>query len=146
VINLASLDTNILIYAVDNSNLEKQEICYRLVEQFIRVRGRLPLQCLNEFYALTTRRSLLQPAQARTIVERLLGSLLIIPSTSADTVLAMQMQERHKIQFFDALLLATAIRAGSSIFLSEDMQDGRTYDGITVRNPLAPGFDIASLS
>ena len=146
VISSASLDTNILIYAADSSAPEKQQICSDLVEYFISVRGRLPLQCLNEFYSLTTRRPLLRPAQARMIVERFLGSLVIVPSTISDTVLAMQMQEQHNIQFFDALLLATALNAGCTTFFSEDMQDGRAYMGITVRNPLSAGFDLKLLS
>jgi predicted nucleic acid-binding protein len=145
VISSASLDTNILIYAADNSSPEKQEACDNLIEKFIAVRGRLPLQCLNEFYSLTTRRGILKPTQADAIVQRLLKSLVIIPPTIADTVLAMRMQQQHSIQFFDALLLATALQAGCTYFFTEDMQDGRNYDGITVRNPLTPGFDLTAL-
>ena len=145
MISSASLDTNILIYAADNSSPQKQEACDDLIEKLIAVRGRLPLQCLNEFYSLTTRRAILAPAQAETIVQHLLKSLVIIPPTIADTILAMRMQQQHGIQFFDALLMATALHAGCTYFLTEDMQDGRNYDGITVRNPLNPGFDLTAL-
>jgi predicted nucleic acid-binding protein len=144
VISSASLDTNILIYATDNSNPAKQEIADTLIEQFIAARDRIPLQCLNEFYALTTRRKLLHPSQAESIVQRLLESLLVIPSTIPDSIAAMQLQKRYEIRFFDALLLATARRAGCTVFLSEDMQDSCEYDGITVRNPFATSFDIGS--
>jgi PIN domain len=76
-------------------------------------------------------------------VQRLLKSLAIIPPTIADTVLAMRMHQQHGIQFFDALLMATALHAGCTYFLTEDMQDGRKYDGITVRPPPSP---LASIS
>jgi predicted nucleic acid-binding protein len=144
VISSSSLDTNILIYAADNSDATKQDVCDRLLEKFIASRGRIPLQCLNEFYSLTTRRSLLTPSQAEAIVQRLLGSLVVIPSIIDDSVAAMRLQQQHNIQFFDALLLTTARRAGCTSFLSEDMQNGCNYEGITVRNPLDPALDLES--
>ena len=62
----------------------------------------------------------------------------VVPYSVDDLAAAMQIHQRHRIQFFDALLLATARRIGCNVMLSEDVQDGHDYDGITVRNRLVP--------
>jgi len=59
----------------------------------------------------------------------------VIPSTVEDLMSAMQIHQQHGIQFFDALLIATARRAGCHTFFTEDMQDGRSFEGITIRSP-----------
>ena len=43
----------------------------------------------------------------------------------------------HRLQIWDALILATAAGAGCRLLLSEDMQDGFVWKGCTVANPFA---------
>lgn len=137
-----SIDTNILIYSVDSSDPIKHEIADKIVERLIEVRGCLPLQCLSEFYALTTKKRLLSTEEAERVVQRMLMSLVIVPSETADVVHAMHLHQEHGLQYFDALLLATARRVGCSLFLTEDMQNGRSLNGITISNPLLPAFSL----
>jgi predicted nucleic acid-binding protein len=37
--------------------------------------------------------------------------------------------------FYDALILTAAIESGCRTLLTEDLQDGRIVQGITIRNP-----------
>ena len=70
----------------------------------------------------------------------------IIPAAVEDLDPALQIHLQHNIQFFDALLIVTARRAGCTTFLSEDLQHGRDFDGITIRNPFVLSReDLASL-
>jgi predicted nucleic acid-binding protein len=48
---------------------------------------------------------------------------------------ALITQQQHGLQFWDAMLWATARRAGCSLIATEDFQDGRTLGGVTFRNP-----------
>ncbi len=41
-----------------------------------------------------------------------------------------------KISIWDAIVLATAAEAGCRMLLSEDMQHGFTWSGVTIVNPL----------
>ncbi len=50
-------------------------------------------------------------------------------------IYALDIQNAHDLQFFDALLVACAESAGCDILFSEDMADGAKYGSITVRNP-----------
>jgi len=151
-ISPVSIDTNVLIYSIDSSDAAKQEIADGVVERLIAARGCMPLQCLSEFYALTTRKRLITPHQAERVVERmlmslvivsaeaLLMSLVIVSAEALDVVEAMHLQQQHGMQYFDALLIATARRVGCTLFLTEDMQHGRSFGGITVDNPFRSDF------
>ena len=43
----------------------------------------------------------------------------------------------HSLSFWDAMLWATAKRAGCQVLISEDGQDGRLLGGVTWVNPFA---------
>ena len=49
--------------------------------------------------------------------------------------MALTVAQQGRSSFWDGMLIATAIRAGCSFLLSEDMHDGARFDGITVLNP-----------
>lgn len=58
------------------------------------------------------------------------------PITLEDHDMAMQIAARDGLDIFDSLLVASALQAGCSIFLSDDMQHGRMIEGrLTIRNP-----------
>ncbi len=139
-ISPVSIHTNVLIYSIDSSDAAKQEIADGVVERLIAARGCMPLQCLSEFHALTTRKRLITPHQAERVVERMLMSLVIMSAEALDVVEAMHLQQQHGMQYFDALLIATARRVGCTLFLTEDMQHGRSFGGITVDNPFRSDF------
>jgi predicted nucleic acid-binding protein len=131
----ATVDTNILIYAVDVDSGAKHLISKRIVDSLGTNAGILPLQCLSEFYRATTRKQLIPSADAASIVQQFHAAMRTVPSSFEDLATAMQLHQQHGIQFFDALLIATAQRAGCTIFFSEDFQDGRDFGSTIVRNP-----------
>ena len=51
---------------------------------------------------------------------------------------ALELVRNHRIAFWDALMCATASRAGLHYLLSEDMQDGRRFGGLTIVSPFRP--------
>jgi len=131
----ATVDTNILIYAVDIDAGSKHVLAARVVEILSEHKSVLPLQCLSEFYQATTKKHTLEAADAASLVQQFHASMEVIPSTVEDLMSAMQIHQQHSVQFFDALLIATARRAGCHTFFTEDMQDGRSFEGITIRSP-----------
>ena len=50
-------------------------------------------------------------------------------------VAAGVLQERHTLNFWDALIVEAAQRSMASTLLSEDLQDGRMFGDIVVENP-----------
>jgi predicted nucleic acid-binding protein len=141
-----TVDTNILIYSIDPTDEVKHTIAKTVMAEVYLRGGPLPLQCLTEFYAACTRKAHLATShRIAEVVANASESMQIFPASHEDLFAAMQIHQQHRIQFFDALLLATARRAVCKVMLSEDVQDGHDYDGITVRNPFTPGFDLTAL-
>ncbi len=130
-----TIDTNILIYAIDSRNAEKHRRAATVVGSCLDAHGIIPLQALSEFFRAVTRKGLLPDAEAASFVESVRRATSVVASSEDDLAQAMTAHRRHKLQFFDALLLATVRRAGCTVLLSEDMQHERTYDGVQVLNP-----------
>jgi len=132
-----SLDTNILVYAVDRDADERHERSGEIIGRAARCDCVLTVQALAEFFHATTRKNLLEPSRAGAFVRDWLD---VFPVTAADDtalVDAMDAAEEHRLSFWDAMLWATARRIGCSTILSEDMQHGRSLSGVAIINPFA---------
>ncbi len=130
-----SLDTNILVYAVDlNSGLRHDE-AVEMVGQAAKCDCVLTIQSLAEFFRATTRKGLLDPAHAGAFVRDWLGLFDIASADDQALVDAMDAVEEHGLSFWDAMLWATARRARCSAILTEDLQDGRRLGGVQFLNP-----------
>lgn len=139
-------DTNLLVYAADQSNLAKRDKSLRLLDWLSTSRFVLPMQCLTEFYAVTTRKGVLTSVEANDLVDDYLAAAEVVPASVEDLQEAMQMRLVHNFQFFDLLLLATARRAGATVLLTEDMQHGRLFNNVRITNPfLLSDAEFASL-
>lgn len=136
------LDTNVLVYANDRSDPQRQAAASRLVVDGIRSRqGVISSQVLSEFWVAVTRNvEVPLPLEAALAELQRLGSMLVV-GVGYDTVnLAVHVQTRHGISYWDALVLAAAQIARCSIVYSENLTSGRHYGDLLVQNPfLAPG-------
>jgi predicted nucleic acid-binding protein len=130
-----TIDTNIFIYAFDVRFPDKHSVAEEIVAHLMRQRGIIPLQSLTEFYAACSRKRIITLDAATNAVQKARVALKVVPAASTDIPTAIGLHSLHNIQFFDALLIATATRAGCTIFFSEDLQDGQTFGPLTIRNP-----------
>ena len=142
-----SLDTNILVYAVDRDAGDRHE---RSKDLMSRAAGRdcvLTVQALAEFFHATTRKGLLKPSLASAFVRDWLDVFRLASADGTVLVEAMDAVGEHRLSFWDAMLWATARRVGCSAILSEDMQDGRRLSGVEIINPFgaAASARLASL-
>lgn len=93
-------------------------------------------QVLNESYWVVRRKP--QFASVRPKVRTYLGEYVrwaSAPLVGTTIQAAFFLEDRFRIGFWDALLLASANAAGCSHFLSEDLNDGQAYGGAIVVNP-----------
>jgi predicted nucleic acid-binding protein len=63
------------------------------------------------------------------------------PAQLEDYLKASVLSDRFNLQYFDALIITVAARAGATMLLSEDMQDGLEVEGLRVVNPFVAGND-----
>jgi predicted nucleic acid-binding protein len=141
------IDTNILIYALDPAEPEKRATSADLLRRTIANHTlALSPQNLNECYKiLTLRRRLVPPDAARTYLMNLIP-WCIAPLDARTTAKAWAVQDEAGLEWWDALLVASALMAGCKLFISEDMQDGRVISGMRIVNPFAPEFSARLLA
>ncbi|MDN5697747.1 MAG: PIN domain-containing protein [Rubrobacter sp.] len=131
------VDTNVLVYAYDLSAGEKHERARDLVEELWRTRyGCVSVQVLQEFFVNVPRKipKPLSTAQAKEIVSDLSYWKLHSP-TGRDVVEAIDLNERHELSFWDSMIVRSAVSLGCNMVLTEDLNPGQAYDGLTVENP-----------
>ena len=133
------LDTNVIVYAYDDDEPDKQAVARRLLKESVRHdRTVISVQVLGEFYHVVTRRaqSPMTPGQAADAVER----IKVLPIIDIDPQLvdrAVATCRRYDISYWDALIVAAAERAGCAEILSEDLNAGQRYHDVVAMNPFA---------
>lgn len=132
------VDTNILLYAVSTAaeESEKTDIARALLRE--RDLG-LSVQVLQEFYAQATRPSRPEPF-THNEARRLVHAFAIRPvqeMTLALVAQAIEARQQFGISYWDAAIVEAARTLGCSELLTEDLNHGQDYDGVTVRNPFA---------
>ncbi len=132
------VDTNILVYAHDRSAGFKHERARLLIEDlWTSGQGVLSTQVLQEL-CINVRRKARRPLsveEARRLVQDYL-SWEIVVNTPASILRALDLEARHKISFWDALILQAAESSGAAILYSEDLTSGQHYGSVRVVNPL----------
>ncbi|CAN5764892.1 PIN domain-containing protein [soil metagenome] len=131
------LDTNVLIYAVDEDVPRKKEAADRLIEEeALAGRAVLSTQVLQEFYVVSTRRLKrpLSPERAEQAV-RALATLPIVQVDPRMILGATARGRRMSVSFWDALIIEAAVAGGATTLYTEDLQDGLEIDRLTIRNP-----------
>ena len=135
------VDTNVLLYAHDASETEKQPIARALLEGLWADRsGVLSTQVLQEFYVVATRK--FKPPMRRSEARELIALYATWSVVRVDVELildATALEERAQLSFWDALIIEAARRGGARRVVSEDLQDGRRIAGLVIEDP----FDAA---
>ena len=128
-------DTNILVHADDKAAPAKQRRSIELVAQHRRARtGVLSLQVLQEYFVTVTRKLHVEATIARRKVELLAELDVFIPDVD-DVLAAIDVHRLHGFSFWDALVLRAAKEAACTVLYSEDLQPGRSIDGVKIVNP-----------
>jgi predicted nucleic acid-binding protein len=135
------VDTNVLVYCRDASEPKKQvQTSAWMAALWEQRTGRLSFQVLQEYYVTVTAK--LSPGLSRELARREVRMLWAWRPLAVDERLlegAWLLQDRHKLSWWDALIVAAAQSAGCRYLLSEDFQEGYDWGDITVVNPFHTG-------
>ena len=132
------IDTNVLLYAHDMDAPAKRQIANRRLDELWRKRnGALSVQVLQEFYVNVTRkiRTPLPKTSARKVVDTY--AIWAVEISPGDIASAFRIEDEAGIGFWDALILAAAVKSGAERILSEDLNAGQSISGVTIENPFA---------
>ncbi len=134
------VDTNVLLYAHDIDAGPKHEIAKSVIRELWRERaGLLSTQVLQEFYVNVTRKiaSPLPKDSARAVI----GSYAswCIEITMVEISAAFRIEDESHLGFWDALVIAAAVKGRAARLISEDLHPGQTVMGVRIENPFAAG-------
>ena len=129
------VDSNVLLYAIDKADPTKQQAARQWRSELWRSRrGRISFQVLGEFYVNAVRKQPAARDEARSEVRDLLAWRPVV----ADAALlerGWKIQDRYRLSYWDALIVAAAKAASCRYLLTEDLQAGQELDGVEVVNP-----------
>jgi predicted nucleic acid-binding protein len=131
-----AVDTNVLVYAEGQEAQAKTATARRLLA-LRQLSVAVPVQVLGEFFRVMTGRYLWTREKAQESISVFRQALETPPTTATAFDAAVALAATHRLQIWDAIILAVAAEAGCSLLLSEDMQDGFAWSGVTVVNPFA---------
>lgn len=133
-----ALDTNILAYAEGVNGAERRGEVLDLLRRLPPESLYVPTQALGELFNVLVRKAAWKPRAARTALLAWSDSFATVPSTTSVMVAAADLAVDHRLAIWDCVILAASADAECRLLLSEDLQDGFTWRGVTVTNPFSP--------
>ena len=132
-----ALDTNILAYAEGVNGTPMKKAALELVQSLPEGSTLLPVQTLGELFNLLVRKAKRPPAKARKAILSWQDAFPLIETSAPVMLAAADLATDHQLSIWDSIILSAAAEAGCRLLLSEDLQEGFTWKGVTVTNPFA---------
>ena len=136
-INYQFVDTNVLVYAYDNSNAQKQEKAKQLLQQLWQQQtGCISIQVLQEFFVTVTRKlaNPVTPAEASQIIADF-GLWRVHQPQVEDVLSAIHIQQQYQLSFWDSMIIRSANQLGCHILWTEDLNEGQKIEGGAIQSP-----------
>jgi predicted nucleic acid-binding protein len=132
-----ALDTNVMAYAEGLGDETRCTAAITLIEQLPAELVLLPAQTLGELYRVLTGKTKREATEVREVILGWADSFEVADSSWTAFQSALDLAADHGLQIWDALILSIAAENHCRLLLSEDLQNGFTWGGVTVVNPFA---------
>lgn len=132
-----ALDTNILAYAEGVNGAAMRRAALELIEKLPQESVYLPVQALGELFNVLVRRAGRTPAKARRAILTWQDAFPLIETSAEVMLAAADLATDHQLGIWDSVIFSAAAAAGCRLLLSEDLQDGFTWKGVSATNPFS---------
>ncbi len=130
------IDTNILVYSIDQNNSEKKEKARKTLKKIVESHQPvISTQVIKEFYFVATRKLNADSLMVKNIVHNF-HNMEIVNNDLELVEQAIDISLISRLSFWDSLIIAAAEKANCEFIFSEDLSNGQTYRGVMVINPL----------
>ena len=130
-----ALDTNVLAYAEGANGATMRDKALKLMRRLPPGTIVLPAQTLGELFNVLVRKAKRRPVRAREAVLSWRDAYAVIDTSASVIVNATDLAAVHGLTIWDSVVLAASAEAECRLLLSEDLQEGFTWRGVTVTNP-----------
>lgn len=141
-----TLDSNILVYAVNRTAGARYEAAHRIVVAAASFDCVLTLQAVSEFYWVAARKRIVPSAVAAERANDFLTAFRCVPASESAIRAALPPAVAGRLAYWDALLTTTAAEAGCDLLLTEDMHDGVFLNGVHIHHPFGSDGVLSDLT
>jgi len=129
------IDTNILVYTLDQKNIEKRDLARRIVKKVVESHQPvISTQVIKEFYVVASSKLKADPIVVKNIIHNFHNMEIV--NNDLDLIeQAIDISILSQLSFWDSLIIAAAEKANCEYVLSEDLNSGQNYRGIKLLNP-----------
>lgn len=130
------IDTNVLVYCMDEFDRERRERCRLLLKSLKDdLQGVVSTQVMQEFYVAATKKLGVDPLLAKDILHSFKQFEIVIVNPSI-IYEAIDCSVINRISFWDSLIVVAAESARCEKLWTEDLNDGQIIRGVRIENPL----------
>ena len=133
------IDTNLIVYTLDKSNVDKQERARNIIRKIVDVHQPvISTQVIKELYVVAINKMKADPIIVKNILHNF-RNMEIVTNDLELIEQAIDISVISQISFWDSLIIAAAEKANCEYIFSEDLNPGQTYRGVLVVNPFETG-------
>ena len=132
-----ALDTNVLAYAEGINGAERRDAALALIRRLPQEAAVVPAQVLGELFNVLVRKGGKSRSDARDALLSWRDAASVVETSPKAMLAAADLATDHQLGIWDAVILSAAAQSGCRLLLSEDLQEGFTWAGVTVVNPFA---------
>lgn len=132
-----ALDTNVLAYAEGINGAGRRDAALALIRRLPQEATVVPVQVLGELFNVLVRKGGKSRTDARSALQSWRDTFPVAETSPEVMVSAADLATDHQLGIWDAVILSAASQSGCRLLLSEDLQDGFTWSGVTVVDPFS---------
>ena len=132
-----ALDTNVLAYAEGINGTKQREAALAIIRKLPQEVGVVPIQVLGELFNVLVKKAGKSRSEARDALLSWRDAFSVVPTSPEILLAAADLASDHQLGIWDAVILSATAHAGCRLLLSQDLQDGFTWAGVTVVDPFA---------
>jgi len=132
-----ALDTNVLAYAEGVNGVERRDAALAFIRRVPREATTVPVQVLGELFNVLIRKGGKSRSEARDSLLSWRDAFPVIETSPEVMIAAVDLAKDHQLGIWNAVILSAASHSGCRLLLSEDLQEGFTWAGVTVVNPFS---------
>jgi predicted nucleic acid-binding protein len=133
------LDTNVFVYDIDaGAPKRKQIVAGDLIRDALAHHQTVvSYQVIQEFLAVALRKfpAAMTLSHANRYLETVLKPMLAVHSSVELFQAALDVANRHRVSWYDSLIVAAAAEANCSVLYTEDLHHGAKFGNVRVENP-----------
>jgi len=133
-----ALDSNVLAYAEGVNGTARKKTALDIIARLPDESTFIPVQALGELFHVLVRKAARSPERARAAILSWQDAFPLVETSPSVIMSATDLAAEHRLSIWDAVILSASAAASCRLLLSEDMQPGFTWHGVTVANPFVP--------